>query len=84
MRTMEYIFSEAQRSVTAYQRRHNTNISQIILTGGGSTIKGALALAEKKFDMEVALGDPFAKVGSPAFLEEVLKEAGPEFAVAED
>ena len=82
MRTMEYIFSEAGRSVTAYQRRHNTNISQIILTGGGSTIKGALPLAEKKFDMEVTLGDPFAKVGSPAFLEEVLKEAGPEFAVA--
>lgn len=32
--------------------------------------------------MEVTLADPFQKVQSPAFLEEVLKNAGPEFAVA--
>ena len=82
MATIEYIFSEAQRAILAYQRRHNTNISQVILTGGGATLKGLLDLAGKKFDIQVSLGDPFSKVGSPAFLEEVLRQAGPEFAVA--
>ena len=53
-----------------------------MLTGGGATLKGLLPLAQKKFEREVLLADPFKKTRSPAFLEEVLKEAGPEFAVA--
>ena len=79
--TLEYIFSEAQRSVLAYQRRNNANVTQVVLTGGGSTLKGLLPVAEHKFEMSVSLGDPFSKVGTPAFLEEILKQAGPEFAV---
>jgi len=30
----------------------------------------------------VILADPFSKVSAPAFLENILKETGPEFAVA--
>ncbi len=79
---MEYIFAEAERAILAYQRRYHANISQVVLTGGGATLKGLLPLAQKKFEREVFLADPFKKARSPAFLEEVLQEAGPEFAVA--
>ncbi|NBD74339.1 type IV pilus assembly protein PilM [Patescibacteria group bacterium] len=79
---MEYIFAEAERAILAYQRRYHANITQVMLTGGGATLKGLLPLAQKKFEREVLLADPFKKTRSPAFLEEVLKEAGPEFAVA--
>ena len=81
LRTMDHIFSEAQRSILAYQRRHHANISEVILTGGGSTLKGLDGIAQKKFDMEVSFGDPFSKVNYPAFLQEVLQQAGPEFSV---
>lgn len=80
--TMEYIFSEAQRAVLNYQRSHNTNVTQVILTGGGATMKGVLRFAREQFEVDVRLGEPFSKVNAPAFLHEVLKEAGPEFAVA--
>ncbi len=81
-RTMEYIFAEAERAILAYQRRFHANIAQAVLTGGGATLKGLLPLAQKKFEREVVLSDPFKKVQYPAFLEEVLRDAGPEFAVS--
>jgi type IV pilus assembly protein PilM len=80
--TMEHIFAESERSIAAYQRRYNTSIGQVILTGGGATLKGLMPLAQKKFERDVFLSNPFKKVGAPAFLEDVLSQAGPEFAVA--
>ena len=44
--------------------------------------KGFAPLAKESFETEVVSGDPFSKVQTPAFLEEVLKHTGPEFAVA--
>jgi Tfp pilus assembly PilM family ATPase len=38
--------------------------------------------AETHFQTEVLLGDPFGKTEAPAFLEKVLRETGPEFAVS--
>jgi len=80
--TIDFILAEAHRAVLAYQRKNNTNISQLILTGGGSTLKGFHEIAQKKMEMEVVASSPFSKVQAPAFLEEVLRQAGPEFTVA--
>ncbi len=80
--SMEHIFAEAERSVAAYQRRYQTSIGQVILTGGGSTLQGLLPVAKKKFEREVMMANPFKKVATPAFLEDILEQAGPEFAVA--
>ena len=79
---LDYIFSETARVMSAYERKYNKNISKIILTGGGSLLKGLLDLARARFQTEVVLGDPFSKTTAPAFLEPVLRTAGPEFAVA--
>ncbi|PIT91029.1 hypothetical protein COU17_02545 [Candidatus Kaiserbacteria bacterium CG10_big_fil_rev_8_21_14_0_10_49_17] len=80
--TLEYIFSEANRVLLNYQKRFNKNIGQVVLTGGGAAMKGLEEYAARHFETEVVLADPFAKVESPAFLEEVLEEVGPEFSVA--
>ncbi len=80
--TMEFIFSEAKRSILSYQKRYNKNVNKIVFTGAGASIQGLKGFATERFDMEVVLADPFQKVQSPAFLEEVLKGAGPDFAVA--
>jgi type IV pilus assembly protein PilM len=76
------IFSEANRVFIQYEKKYNKNIGRTILTGGGAALKGLLPVAKKDLETEVALGDPFSKTQSPAFLEEVLKEVGPEFTVA--
>lgn len=79
---LDYIFTETNRVIFNYQKKYNKSISRVILTGGGVLLKGLLELARTKFQTEVILGDPFSKTESPAFLEAVLKNAGPEFAVA--
>ncbi|MSU45178.1 MAG: type IV pilus assembly protein PilM [Candidatus Zambryskibacteria bacterium] len=80
--TLNYIFSEANHVVLAYQKKYNKNVSQVVLVGGGSALKGVLDVAKTNFQIEVIAGNPFEKVVAPAFLENVLKETGPEFAVA--
>jgi cell division ATPase FtsA len=79
---LDYIFTETNRVILNYQKKYNKPIARVILTGGGTLLKGLLELARGKFQTEVILGDPFAKTEAPAFLEAVLKNAGPEFAVA--
>jgi len=79
---LDRIFNEASKVLMQYQKKHNKNISNVILTGGGATLKGILPLAKNHFEVEVSMSNPFTKVESPAFFEKVLKEIGPEFAVA--
>jgi type IV pilus assembly protein PilM len=82
MLTLEYIFNEAQRTIINYEKRYNKSISKIVMVGGGSSLKGIDKVAEKHFQTTVELGNPFSKVVAPAFLEKVLKDTAPEFAVS--
>lgn len=76
------IFDEARRVVTKYETAHNKAISSVVLTGGGGVTKELATFAQTFFSLEVQVADPFAKVSAPAFMRPVLKEIGPEFAVA--
>ncbi|OHA22851.1 MAG: hypothetical protein A3G52_03835 [Candidatus Taylorbacteria bacterium RIFCSPLOWO2_12_FULL_43_20] len=80
--TLNYIFSEANRLLLNYRKKHNKNVAKVIVTGGGSGLKGFVKLAEENFQVEVAAADPFSKVEAPAFLANILKQAGPEFSVS--
>ncbi|MEK7177031.1 MAG: pilus assembly protein PilM [Patescibacteria group bacterium] len=80
--TLDHIFSEVNTTLLSFEKRYNKTISKIILVGGGSALKGLSDLAKNNFKTEVVSADPFSKVSSPAFLESILKETGPEFAVA--
>lgn len=80
--TLNYIFSESNRVILAYQKKYNKNVSKVVLIGGGSALKGVVDVAKNNFQTEVVAGNPFSKVVTPAFLEKVLSETGPEFAVA--
>lgn len=80
--TLNFIFAETSRVVLNYQKKFGKNIGKIVLTGGGASLKGLAELAERELQTPVVPADPFAKIEAPAFLEKVLKEAGPEFAVA--
>ncbi len=80
--SFDYIISETNSVVLGYEKKYNKVISKIILTGGGSLMKGFVELARETFRSDVVLADPFAKAQTPAFLEEVLGKIGPEFSVA--
>ncbi|MFA6050639.1 MAG: type IV pilus assembly protein PilM [Candidatus Paceibacterota bacterium] len=80
--TIDYIFSEVGSLMVAYQKKHNKSISKMYLTGGGVAMKGFFDLARSRFETEVVLGNPFSKVEAPAFLADILKQAGLDFAVA--
>ncbi|MGH7936683.1 MAG: type IV pilus assembly protein PilM, partial [Chthoniobacterales bacterium] len=76
------LLSELGRTVSAYEARMNQTLGVVVLTGGGATLKGLHDLASQKIQNELRLADPFGKTEAPAFLEKILKEAGPEFSVA--
>lgn len=80
--TVDFILSETNTVISAYGREHNKPISKVILTGGGVLLKGFLERAVTELRTEVVMAEPFDKVEAPAFLDGVLKSAGPEFAVA--
>ena len=80
--SMDYILADTNNVVFAYQKKYNKNISKVILTGGGSLVKGLMDRAVSNFNTEVVYSDPFSKTEAPAFLEPILKISGPEFSVA--
>ncbi len=80
--TLGRIFSEINRVLLSYEKKYGRNVSRVVLTGGGSSMVGIEEYASELLSMDVERSQPFEKVQTPAFLEEVLKEVGPEFAVA--
>ncbi len=78
----DYIFSETNNVLLGYEKKYNRTISKVILTGGGSLLKGLPETASNNFRAEVKIGNPFSKIGAPAFLGKVLETTGPEFAIA--
>ena len=80
--TLDYMFSEANRVNLAYQKRSGKNVQKIYLVGGGVKLKGFLDDARVGMRTDVVPGNPFGKISTPAFLDQVLSVTGPEFAVA--
>jgi type IV pilus assembly protein PilM len=79
---LDYIFAEANRTLLAFEKKYNRTVSKVVLVGGGAALKGLTDLAKANFKTDVTPAHPFGKLATPAFLEKVLKETGPEFAVA--
>ena len=52
------------------------------MTGGGALLKNIQPTIEARFNINTVHANPFSKALSPEFLEDVLRQAGPEFAVA--
>lgn len=80
--TLGPLVSEVARTATTWEQAHNQSLSALVLTGGGATLKGLKEFMQGKVQNEIRMADPFGKTQAPAFLETILKEAGPEFSVA--
>ncbi|MBX4195669.1 type IV pilus assembly protein PilM [Candidatus Parcubacteria bacterium] len=79
---LEYIFAEANRTILGFEKKYNKSVSKVVLVGGGASLKGLQELAKAAFKTEAVAGNPFGKLATPAFIENILRQTGPEFAVA--
>ncbi len=79
---LNHIFTEVNRFIVNYKKKNTQPISKIILTGGGILLKGLPEFIRKSVDVEIEVGNPFSRIETPIFLQDTLKEAGPEFSVA--
>lgn len=80
--SIDYIFTDINSIVFAYEKKYNKSISKVFLAGGGSLLKGLIEHAKENFHSEVIFSNPFSKTEAPAFLVPILETSGPEFAVA--
>ena len=79
---LDYIFSEANNTLIGYEKKYNSAVSKVILSGGGSLLPGLKGAAEENFRVEIELGRPFGKLQAPTSLDRILADAGGQFAVA--
>lgn len=82
MNHIRMLFNEIKRVVLSYEKTYDKSVGKMILVGGGSRILGLEHFVEREFNIEIEMGDPFRKADTPKFLDRVLVETGPEFAVA--
>jgi len=79
---LDRILQETKKVILEYQKDHRKNIELAVLTGGGSVLAGILPYVQKSLETEIELAHPFEKTKTPAFLDNTLRDAGPEFSVA--
>jgi type IV pilus assembly protein PilM len=80
--TLSRVFSEVNRVLLSYGQRYNKNVAHVVLLGGGASLPGLSVEAKNALSVEVEIANPFARTETPAFLENVLREIGPGFAVS--
>lgn len=80
--TLSRVFSEVNRVILSYGQRYNKNISRVVFAGGGASLPGLQAAAKSALGNEVEMANPFGHAEAPAFLEKVLQQIGPGFAVS--
>lgn len=79
---VETFLFEIDRLMALHNRKHERKIQRVILAGGGANLKGLVDVTATKFGLEVAKGDPFARIATPEFMRPILREIGPSFAIA--
>lgn len=79
---LSYIFSEVSKTIKDYQTKHGKIVKEIVLTGGGVNLKGFEDALKRSVDMPIKFAHSFRRLDYPAFMDKVIKEAGPSFSVA--
>jgi type IV pilus assembly protein PilM len=76
------IVNEIRYVLNLYQNQSQGTIEKIILTGGSSFLPHLSEYFQKTLNIEVFIGDPWAKIVYPIELSPVLTEVGPRMSVA--
>ncbi len=79
---LETQITEIERTISIYNRHAQRKVQKIILIGDGSSLKGLVNLVSNRLGIEVTRGNPFTRIVTPPLLQPVLRNIGPNFAVA--
>ena len=79
---VDAFFLEIDRIFSFYHRKTGRRVQKIEFSGSGASLKGLVEAAVSHFEVETKRAQPFAKIVTPASMEDVLSELGPSFAVA--
>jgi type IV pilus assembly protein PilM len=76
------ILNEIKYMISLYESKHDSKIEKIVLSGGASLLNNFDKYLTKVLNLNVIIGDPWARISYPVDLKPVLKEIGPRFAAA--
>ena len=79
---LEILVREISRVVSAYNRENERKIERILLTGGGARMKGLVEYVARIFGVEVSIGNSFHRITYPQFMQPILRDVSPHFAIA--
>ncbi len=80
--TLNALFSEVLLVLRSFAKNAGHPVGEIILAGGGANLSGLPDFASRALGIPASRANPFTRVVAPAFLDDTLRAAGPEFAVA--
>ncbi len=76
------LFSETLKFIETYEKKGGHSLDKVIISGGGSTMKGIKNVAETELAREIQIAKPFDRVKSLPFMKETLARVGPEYTSA--
>jgi type IV pilus assembly protein PilM len=82
MGSINAIVDEAQYLLGLFQNKNNEKVEKIILSGGSALLPNLVGYFSQKLNMNVIIGDPWARVSYAPELKTILNEIGPGFSVA--
>lgn len=76
------IVNEIKYALNLYQGKANKRAEKIIISGGGALLPDLSNYFSKLLDVNVVIGDPWARISYPLDLKPLLNEIGPRMSVA--
>lgn len=79
---LDAIITEAKRVKYNFENSSKDKIGRVILSGGGSNLKGIENYLSREFQMPTALADPTSKINFPPSIAPLARDIGSSFTVA--
>jgi len=76
------VMNEIKYMMNLFETKNNGKVEKIILSGGSALLPNFVNYLSKILNLNVVIGDPWARVSCPADLKPSLSELGPKLAVA--
>lgn len=80
--SLEVVVAEIKKIIDSYQEKYGRKVEKCVLVGGNVQLFDFVDFLTKRLNIDVSLGNPFARIVYPSLLSPALKELGPSLAVA--
>ncbi len=76
------VLREFSQVLNSYERKSGDKLTTVYLSGGGSLFPGTVGYVKDILNKNTVMVDAFSSISYPAFMEDVMKEISPSFAVS--